>query len=471
MLMAGGLPILPCLLPCAVVLVFANFLPALVAKSAIASTPRPLLLNGFVTDMVMCGLFTRPADLILCGPGLWAPKYLNFYENMFYGFGTCANIWPISHTNGLSLKLKTTWRHFLMSFDDDQIDVNLAFLNQIRTGRADDGSPSRPNTPPPDFYEVEEEKDDLDEPGRSPSGKKFDFHARRVFLTYTNLPNDVSLQAFQAALLLKNNGPGTSDIGHITKFCIGREVHFSGAVHFHCYCSFLGRPHYKDVRCFDLRIAGDERHPNIRLLSKEKDVQAAIHYCRKDGEFVLDGVRLYPTPINFIKRKADDDAWCAYNKRLHGHDVHSRSPVSWPIRLPNGVQVPSPTADQRERVHLLVGPPGCGKSKWLNETLGTSDVFLATHPQYPFEGYAQEQVIVFDDYDPSKLVRDMLIRLVNVTSFPHVHGGWCRGTGNNAFLKPNQVRLVIILCNPDKLPVFYTEHDAAMISRCIKHDL
>lgn len=318
---------------------------------------------------------------------------------------------------------------------------------------------------PPASSEPDDSPDLPGHPGDQQDGKSFDFHATRVFLTYSNLPESVSMAAFMAALHLKVDQPERL----ITKYICGRERHFSGAIHFHILVYFVRRLHYRDPRCFDVLLAGAQRHPNFRLLKKATDEAAAIHYASKDGDFVQSGVRLFPTSTNYVRRKQDWQAWCDDNKRNHGLDVHGRKPVSYPLLFPDGVEVSSPTADQRVRLHLVMGTPGCGKTKWLEQTLGDSDVFLASHPQYPLEGYEQEQVIVFDDYNPEKLTRDFLIRILNVTMMHNVHLGWCRGTGNKAIAKRGQSRLVIILCNQEHAPAWFHGNDEAMMSRTLIH--
>jgi len=100
-----------------------------------------------------------------------------------------------------------------------------------------------------------------------PSTTRFDFNAKRVFLTYPQV-GDVPRAVVAAAI--RALGP--------IRLCISTERHTDGGVHFHAIAEWADRFHTRDNRAFD--VGG--LHPNIQPV---RSVRAVYRYVTKDGDF------------------------------------------------------------------------------------------------------------------------------------------------------------------------------------------
>lgn len=106
--------------------------------------------------------------------------------------------------------------------------------------------------------------------------RRFDFHAKRVFLTYPrcDLEKEEALRLLVGVL-------GDREFHYI----IGREKHGQEAAdgepehHLHVYLEFSRPLRVRDERYFDL---GD-CHPNIQAVRRPMDCQ---QYCIKDGDYI-----------------------------------------------------------------------------------------------------------------------------------------------------------------------------------------
>lgn len=301
---------------------------------------------------------------------------------------------------------------------------------------------------------------------------KFRFCAKRVFLTYTNLTCGFECKSLFLQTLRRRFSAAHNPL---TAVIVGHERHATGAHHFHCYLKWTKEVDTYNPRFFDIDCGYcGFHHPNIKKAKGKNPEFDFFHYCAKDGDFIAEGIRMFPNSTNYKRRKEDLELWIADVKRHRGIDPSDRRPVSFPIPIVIGEyksEIPLPDASDKRRCHLLLGPPGCGKTPFLNSTLGDTQSYLVSHPQYPMEDYQGEQVIIFDDYNPEMLKREFLINLLNVHRFPNVHAGWARGAGNKVYLPKNQVRVLIILCNRERMPPWFATQDTAMMDRCVIHDL
>ncbi len=102
---------------------------------------------------------------------------------------------------------------------------------------------------------------------------RFRFNATKVFLTYPNLPEN--LTAERAHLLL-------SQKAEIRYYLISQEKHKNGRFHIHAYIQFKTKIDTKSVNFFDLTFYG-RRHPNIQ---KPRSFHKLARYIKKDGNYI-----------------------------------------------------------------------------------------------------------------------------------------------------------------------------------------
>jgi len=97
-----------------------------------------------------------------------------------------------------------------------------------------------------------------------PSGTRFTFDGRDVFLTYPQC-GELTRERVRDWLL--------SHLG-VRRFLVARELHSDGQPHIHAYAGWDTRKRYVDERFCDV----DGHHPNIQ---KPRSAKAVAEYCRK----------------------------------------------------------------------------------------------------------------------------------------------------------------------------------------------
>lgn len=239
---------------------------------------------------------------------------------------------------------------------------------------------------------------------------------------------------------------------------ISEEKHLAGGTHYHCMIVYNAKLDTRDVRYFDV----NGEHPNVRKV-KKKDFRNKVEYLSKDGKVKKYGAwkpyGKFPTSVGYGRIKADHENWIADSK------AESR-PSPFPFNLPDGTEIKVPELDAKEdfvkkRHWLILGPPDCGKSRWLKCLQGKA-WYNRPNTKYPFEYgmYRQEQVVVYDDIVP-KL--DELLSVCNPVYDPiHVYGS-SRYKPN--YWEANQARVVIWLLNPESLPA-YAKREESFVAGC-----
>jgi len=238
---------------------------------------------------------------------------------------------------------------------------------------------------------------DSDSEGDRYDENKFRFNASKVFLTYPHCP--IREQGFLAAFNLRDR----------VKTCFAKhELHADGSPHLHVYVAFTNKLDLSDPRCFDLieyppaEQQVDPRphnryHPNIKRVNGPENTTKLYEYLCKDGNppTELRGkVDLYKFSKNFCISYRDRESWLAYRFST------AQQPPQYPICGPDGKDYPNPAQAGKKRNLWIYGPANAGKTQWLEEKVYRFQNYKVGDTKYPFDNYARQQIIVYDDVKP-----------------------------------------------------------------------
>lgn len=267
---------------------------------------------------------------------------------------------------------------------------------------------------------------DSDEEKKIPKSKKqkrgFRLNAKSVFLTYPQC--NLSKQDLKEALV---------DMKLPIFACaIAQERHEDGSPHLHCLLVFNKKVDFSDARKFDV----NGFHPNIQATRNQ---QASLMYlCKDDPNPLIENLDMFPNPVGFQKRKADFDAWVLFQQTR-------KLKVPESIVAPDGRTTWLPNHNHRQRHWWIIAPPNWGKTHWLNCTLGGRKLYCPKQNDKPFDDYAGEQLIIFDDYRWSNSDIHMLIDTCNVWNIRKPVPGLTRYV--NRYWPIGQSRFIVVLAN------------------------
>lgn len=57
----------------------------------------------------------------------------------------------------------------------------------------------------------------------------------------------------------------------------------------------------------------------------------------------------------------------------------------------------SPDPSLKKRNWWIVAPPNAGKTRWINKTFKNTNIYCPRMGKYPFEGYRDQDIIIYDD--------------------------------------------------------------------------
>jgi len=227
---------------------------------------------------------------------------------------------------------------------------------------------------------------------------EFRIQSKKFFLTYPRC--DLTKEALLE--FLKTKGTLVDYVVCIEDHKEDDE-HGGAGTHLHACVVYNRMLNITSARSFDFR----DFHPHVEKTKNHSDARV---YCMKDGNFIMNSKVApfdYLNGHNFIKRKADHDAQSRAIEQLTLVD-----PV-WPILLHDRKTQWSPNGKQRGI--WLVGDANTGKTTWFREQFDQNNYryFSANQQPYPFEHYNGEQVLLFDDRDPT---------LDDIKSCINIHG-------------------------------------------------
>lgn len=227
--------------------------------------------------------------------------------------------------------------------------------------------------------------------------KEFRFEGKKVMLTYSNCPT-LTRERIRDAIKAK--------IPETIWWIVGQEKHEDGSPHFHAVFRFNKTIETLDKKKFDV----DDVHPHISAVKNKQSLKRVYEYCRKDNNFIIHSEPdIFTGSKDFRKDMGDHTAWILYRASRNKIDP-------WPVTLPCGKTMERPSAADKRRNRYYVAPSNWGKTKWLN-SLGPAKYFLVTvADELCFEGYNNEELVIFDDCYPSL---EMLRALSDV--YDHIH--------------------------------------------------
>lgn len=249
------------------------------------------------------------------------------------------------------------------------------------------------------------------------------------------------------------------------EFASAREPHEDGGYHLHVYVAFSKRTDVQSARYFDVAVDGVTYHPNVqRCKSKE----SWLRYISKGSDHgvgdIGGGAGYDPLSAKLGKRKSNylDHLWSEQWKQLK-----SFGPVAYPIKLncaDKSYEMPAPDPRIKKRNWWIVAPPNAGKTRWLNRTFARQLIYSPRTGPYPFEGYADQDIIVYDDREGVTFAE--FASVLNTWDIMQPVAGQVRYTTQN--WKLGHTRSVIVLSNKtieDSMP---QEDHARMKKRFIQ---
>lgn len=261
------------------------------------------------------------------------------------------------------------------------------------------------------FDSSDDEENEVAVDGERKEGA-FRFNARKVFLTYPRCniaPGDVA-RLFPLWNEVKS------------AFC-KQELHLDGELHLHLFCSFGRKLNSSNAGCFDMvedlpagaqGVAGGpvRFHPNIKRVNGPEDLVRIWEYLCKDGREPTElrgKVDLYKFSKNFCVVYRDRESWLSYRSSIAQDAPH------YPIIGPNGEVFAHPRDAGKKRNLWLCGPANAGKTAWLEAQVYKFRCYKVGDNRYPFDNYAREEIIVYDDVKPR--AQDLLV-LGNHSAYP-----------------------------------------------------
>jgi len=262
--------------------------------------------------------------------------------------------------------------------------------------------------------------------------KAFRVSGKQFALTYPKCP--VSRADFDSAFRLQHV---------VAEFASARELHEDGTHHLHLFVAFAKRVDVQSARYFDLSFEGKVYHPNVQLCRNKS--QWLTYISKGDDHGVDELRRVLEDPLSYPigKRKstAQDLKWSA-EERIR----RSLRPISYPIVLAcEGKQYEMFKPDPRvkKRSWWIVAPPNAGKTRWINKQFAMCAIYCPRMGKYPYEGYGDEDVIIYDDRKGVGF--EEFSDVLNTWEFLHPVYGEVRFTTQN--WKLGHTRSVIVLSN------------------------
>jgi len=265
--------------------------------------------------------------------------------------------------------------------------------------------------------------------------RAFRLKCKQFAITYPQCPVDRA--TFDAAFKLKFSPDELTS---------AREQHKDGSYHLHLFVSYKRAVDVQSARHFDVSVgpaAGVQTyHGNTQ---KCKSRAAWLAYISKgDDHGVIDGDIGYdPLQEPIGKSKS---MWVDYEWRQQFRAMRQLTPIDYPIKLVTAdktYEMFAPDPRTKKRSWWIVAPPNAGKTRWLNHTFAGKSIYSPRSGPYPFEGYADQDIIVYDDREGVSFAE--FASVLNTWAIIMPIAGQIRYTTKN--WKLNHTRNIIVLSN------------------------
>jgi len=191
----------------------------------------------------------------------------------------------------------------------------------------------------------------------------------------------------------------TQKFGPFGEFASAREQHLDGDFHIHVFVAFQRRKDVQSSRAFDIHHAGAVYHPNIQKCESRANW---LKYISKEGDNgvseLVAGPSFNPLGEELGKRKS---LYLDYLWSVDYQTLQNLKEPSFPIELQceGGIthQMDRPDPKLKRRNWWIVAPPNAGKTRWLNRMFAGTKVYCPREGKYPFEGYRDQDIVVYDD--------------------------------------------------------------------------
>jgi len=183
-----------------------------------------------------------------------------------------------------------------------------------------------------------------------------------------------------------------------SEFASAREQHADGSFHLHLFVGYRSRKDVRSARHFDVTVDGVTYHPNIQRVRSRNQWLEYISKGEDHGVADLSGDNGFnPLLEELGKRKSMYADYCWSEQFRVQQQLRS---VDYPIKLATTertYEMYAPDPKIKKRSWWIVAPPNAGKTRWLNRTFAGQRIYSPRTGPYPFEGYLDQDIIVYDD--------------------------------------------------------------------------
>lgn len=290
---------------------------------------------------------------------------------------------------------------------------------------------------------------------RSHKGKGFRVQGKQFCITYPRC--EVSREEFDKEF--KRRHP------RVAQYNSAREQHEDGGYHIHVYVQYATKLDVSDARYFDLTFGSESYHPNVQKCRNKNDW---LKYLTKDGDHNIKSSDLEYNPLleQLGKRRGmyEDHKWSLEHAVQRG-----LKHVEWPIILnteEKEYKMEKPVLNEKgdytkKRNWWIVAKPNAGKTRWLNKTFAGTKIWIPSNDGYPFEGYNDAEIIIYDDREDVTFAE--FSDILNVWNIVKPVFGKTRY--KKQYYTMGAVRSIIVMSNKKIEDVFEGVHLNAMKAR------
>lgn len=253
-----------------------------------------------------------------------------------------------------------------------------------------------------------------------PTVTRFNFNAKRAFLTYAQCP----LHKERVYNFINSKYP-------IKYAVISTELHQDGNTHLHCAIEFTKKVHCRSQAVFDV----EGYHPNIQ---NPKNWPATLNYVKKAGDYEEYNVTeddddddLYDLANIMSKREFME--YCRKNRVPHAYareawesadslftirEDYVENPEATVISGLNSLDISEDT--RRRKCIVLIGPSGCGKTTFAKRIAAKPALFV-THVDGLKQLRREHRAIIFDDMCFTHWSHESQIKITDKTDPQQIH--------------------------------------------------